>query len=236
MGLKPRKNMSRRTVSIKPCFKVTLNVSIDRGVKYRQMDHNVEANADGSEDAEWRTHRHYKDRDEAKAADRVFSAVRQKLHSIGTHTALGFVVPLEDEAKLDKALQEMEEAVDEANKGFRYCHINLEYDVVEYTNQTKGAAKSVASQIERSAQRIQEALREFNPKNARKVLNASKEVLDVLADPKARKALHAAREQARELAGEIQAVVKQFDGNVQDAMQSESGKELLVRANAKWNF
>jgi hypothetical protein len=228
--------MKRRTISIKPCLKVTIKISVNRAVKYNQTNFSAEENGDGSEDATWTGHRRYKDKNEAKEADRIFSKARQRLLSIGTHTALGFVVPLEDEAKLDAALVDAEAMVDDANQRFRYCHITLDYDVVEYTDATRGASKSIAAKLDESTQKIQEALRDFKPANAKKVLNTTKNVIDTLADPATKKALAEAREQARDLATEIQIVIKQFDGNVQNAMQSKDGKELMVRASAKWNF
>ena len=241
MGMKPRKLQAggyrpKGDLIIDPCLLVTGTINVNRAVNYNQSNFSKHENDDGSEDAFWDGHRRYQNREETKEADRVYSRARYKVYSLCTHTAVGYVAPLEKENEIREALREAAQTVDEANAKFRHCHIDFALDVAHLRVAGEGTKRALAKKITEATAKIQASLENFKVDQAQKVLADTAELVAVLKNGKVKKQLTQAREQAKELATEIAQFVRDYDGKLEAAMRTAEGKQFLRRAGAVWNF
>lgn len=223
-------------MKIEPCIVVRDTLTVERAVRYDRRNHTVTNNPDGSEDATWEGKRHYKNRQEAQQADRIYAQARSKLRSVCLRTDLGFICPESKKAELDQAIEAARKVVEDANAGFQYCHVNFRVVLLELKPANEDGVAILRESLERTTKAVQEALADFDVKKARTLLATTKQFMDVLADPASKQALITVREEARKVAAEVANVVKQFDGNVQNALASQEGAVVLARAKAAWNF
>ncbi len=221
---------------IRPCILVTDKLTVERGCTYHRYDLEVKTDATGSEDATWQTDRHYKNREEAKEADRVYAKARHKIRSACVATEIGFVCSADNEKTLEKAINDARELVDNANASFGHCHIKFKVLRTRIEANNEDGVQVLKETLESSVATIRESLKGFDVQKARDTINGTKGIVAVLADPESRRALKESRAEARQLATEINRLLTAFDGNIADAMVSEDGKDILLRANAKWNF
>lgn len=222
--------------TIEPCILVRDRVTVDRAVKYHRTELGKQVNDDGSEDAKWETERHYKNRGEAMKADRVYHSVRSKLQEVCLKTGIGFVCPLSRKQELEEAVARGKQLVDEFNAEATHCHIRFLVVCTEITPANVEGVQLLRDTLNHSASSIREALQNFNPAKARDAVRASKKMVDVLSDNATKKELQEACDEAKVLCREISALVKEFDGNVQNALVSPRGTQILQRVGAAWNF
>jgi hypothetical protein len=222
--------------TIEPCILVSDKLTVVRGVSYHRRDLDTTVHDDGSEDALWETQRHYKNREETKEADRVYAKARQRLRSVCLATAIGFVCPLPKRGELEAAMAEAKALVDDFNKSATWCHINYLVLCTDIAPDNVSGVALLRSTLQETTDAIRQSLREFDAKNARDTLYATKRLVDVLNDPAAREELRQAREEAGQLCKEITRLVKDFDGNAKNALASERGEKLMERVHAVWNF
>jgi len=225
-----------KTLSIKPCILVTDKLTVHRAVSYGRTELSATVNADGSEDAKWETERHYKNKEESQEADRIYSRARSKLRSICLQTDIGFVCPASKEPELSDAIEEARFIVDEANKGFTHCSVNFRVVCTRIESDNDDGAATLKDALNSSVVDIRNALFAFDPKKARASLKSTSNLVDVLSNVNLRTELQSARDEASKLAGEMAKLLKEFDGNVKDAMASVAGKDVLARTDAAWNF
>lgn len=222
-------------VKIQPCILVTDKLQVGRGVSYHRRDLETNERADGSEISTWETERHYKNKEEAKLADQVYSNARYKIRAKCLYTEVGYICPADKESELRAAIEEARDMVETFNKKAKYCHIMFRIVCTRLETDNTDGIEALKETLQRNTEELRAALLEFDFKKARNMLIATKPAVEILASGPARKTLVAVRENARVLAGEIAEVIKTFD-NTENAMVSEPGQALLRRANAKWNF
>jgi hypothetical protein len=226
-----------KSYKIESCFLVTDRIKVNRAVSYRRFNLKESCKDDGTEEGYWETERVYRNRQETAEAERVYATVRNRLRAICLHTDIGFICPLNKEAELNRIIKEMEELVAESNAKFQFCRVELTVLVTRIESDNAAGVATLSQTLQQSAADIKQALENFDPKTARQVLISTKNIVDVLANQEAKSELMQAREQARSLASAIASLVKNFDGNVQEAMASGDGVNLLARAkSAPWNF
>jgi hypothetical protein len=226
----------KHNLKIQPCILVTEKLNVGRGVSYNRRDKDTISQADGSEISIWETERHYKNKEEAKQADQVYANARYKIRAKCLYTEVGYICPASQESELRGAIDEAREMVEDFNKRARHCHIEFRVVCTRIEPENSDGVAVLKEALDRSTQQIKESLAEFDFKKARNLLAATKPAIDILKDPTARKALNTVREEARVLATEIANVVKEYDNNIENALVSTEGQDILRRANAKWNF
>jgi hypothetical protein len=224
------------TLRIQPCILVIDRLTVERAVSYVRTDHVVQANPDKSEDATWKTERHYMDRDEAKEADRVYSRARTKIRSVCSLTDIGFIALAAKDAELQKAISEARQIVDDGNKTFKHCKVNFRVVCTKIEPDNVDGAATLAEAINKSIDVVRSAMTSLDVKKARDTLSATKGLVDVISDPEAQAALTKARDESKTLLNEIQVLLKDFDGNVANALASQNGQAVLARGQAIWNF
>jgi len=221
---------------IEPCVLVRDRITLDRGVSYYRRDVQVVGNEDGSEDATWHTERHYKDRTESKDAERIYAKVRQNIRQVCLSTDIGFICPIAKKDDLEKVIQSSRELVDEFNLNAKYCKVNFLVVCTNIDPNNQDGVTLLRNTLEKSVDTIRTSLANFDVTAARSAVNATKKMIDVMADPGAKDVLAHTRDEVSTLCKEVAKLVKQFDGNIQNAIVSTNGQELLKRANAIWNF
>jgi hypothetical protein len=221
---------------IEPCILVSDALSVERGVTYHRRDISKEVHSDGSEDATWQTDRHYKNREEAKEAERVYAKARQRIRSQSLYTEIGFVCPMSKQTELANAIAEARQIVDDFNAKARHCHVHFRVVCTRIEPNNVDGAATLQDTLTKSVSEIRNALQNFDPKKARDVLSSTKELVEILGDPQTKRELAKAREESAELAKEIKRLVKEYDGNVKNALASANGDKLVARATAAWNF
>lgn len=228
--------MNPKNFSIEPCILVSFKLKVERGVTYHRTDLSNTVNDDGSEDALWETKRHFRNRAEAKEAERIYAKARQRVRSVTLETPIGFICPLSKERELQAAVDESQRLVDDFNKTATTCKIHVVYVPSRINADNVGGVSMLKSKLEETTMEIRKALTTFDAKGAREVLYATKRMVDVLADPESREELRTAREEAGQLCKEITRLVKDCDGHIKDALASAQGDALMDRVNAAWNF
>ncbi len=221
---------------IEPCYLVRDRISVDRGVTYHRRDISNEVLEDGSEQATWETDRHYKNRAETKAANAIYMKARNRIRQVCLVTDIGFVCPLWKQSELDLAVAEAKALIDDFNSTAKVCHISFLVVCTRLDNDNTEGVSLIQDTLVRSTELIKTALTNFDPKAAKESLTLTKQMIDVLADPATKAELTKVRAEASELCKEINKLVKEFDGNVQNAIASSQGQNLLRRADADWNF
>lgn len=222
--------------TIEPCVLVRERIKVDRGVTYNRVDISKSHNDDGSEDATWQTDRHFKNRTEAKEAEKIYHQVRNKIRSVCVHTDIGFICPISRKSDLEATIAECRSIVEDFNSEATCCSVNFLVVCTDILPSNMDGVEILRDAVERSAVTIRKALNDFNVKAIRDALNATKNTAEVIADPSMKENLKNSREEIRKLCIEMTALVKEFDGNVQNALASEKGATLQNRANAAWNF
>lgn len=222
-------------LKIQSCILVSERLSVDRAVRYVKGHADVSTNPDGSEDASWETQRHFRNREEAKEADRVYANARFKIRAKCAFTPIGYVCPKEKEDELKTAIDEARALVDEANTKFKHCRIKFCVALADL-RPDDGASTAFRDALDNCVVQLKSSLTEFDYKRARNVLSATKVMVDVLKDSEAKRALVEIRDEARRLATEIADVVKQYDDNIENAIVSSNGRKVLARTYAAWNF
>jgi hypothetical protein len=146
------------------------------------------------------------------------------------------VCPISKQAELADAIEEARNMVQEANERFRHCRITFQCCTTIIESDNAGGASALRDSLERTTEQIRDALANFKPLKARKVLNATKAMVEILADPAAKQELAKAQAEARELATEIANLIKDYEGNSLDAMASQQGVKILqkTRKDAEW--
>jgi hypothetical protein len=221
---------------IEPCILVNDRVSVDRGVRYVRHDLFKKANPDGSEDAKWETERHYKDRSETKVANSTYTKARSLLRKVCLPTEIGFVCPVAKENELQAAIFAAGKLVDDANKSFKHCKITLRIvcTTIEPTN--NAGVAMLEDTLTNTVASVKAALENFDMQRVREVLSSTKTLADVLADPVQKQRLVDARKQTADLLKQMAELVKEYDGNIADAMVSNAAGAILQRAAAEWDF
>ena len=228
--------VGNREFKIEPCVLVRDRLTVNRGVSYHRRDLDTRRNDDGSEDALWETQRHFKNREEAKEADRVYAKARQRIRSVCLATDIGFICPAPKRKELDTALTEAKELVDDFNSRANWCRINYLVVCTDILPENEGGVQLLQQTLQDTTNDLRKALQDFDAKKTRDVLYATKRMVDVLSDPESREELRSAREDTAQLCKEITRLVKEFDGNAKDAQASDRGAKIMERVNATWNF
>jgi hypothetical protein len=228
--------LQTNSLAIEPCILVIDRLKVVRAVTYVKTPYDVVQNPDGSEDAKWETERHYKNRDETKLADATYTAARAKLREVCHRTDIGFICREADADKLEQAIADAKQLVDEANEGFKHCVVKFRVVCTDLRPDNASGAATIQEVLEENITKLQGALVDFDTRKANTLLNSSKNLVKLFQDPKTRKALEDQRQQARALAKEIRQVLKDFDGSVENARASLPGLQILKRADAGWNF
>lgn len=224
------------TFKIEPCILVIDQIKVDRAVKYVRRNEQVLKSADGSEQAIWETERVYKSRQEVTKANTTYNAARAFLRGVSAATDIGFICPVSRQTELNAAVAKAKQLVDDANATFSHCYVRFRVVCTRIEPTNEEGVDMLRETISLRTKELQEALANFDPAKARNVLNASKGFIDILAEAQARDALNKVRLESKQLCGEIGKLLKEFDGNVQNAMASPQGKTILLRTNAPWNF
>lgn len=222
-------------LKLNPCILVTERLTVERGVSYDKRDVSVVPHMDGSEDATWETQRHYKNKEEAKEADRVYSNARFRIRSKCLYTEVGYLCPEKDKALLETSIQEAKDLVDEFNKKAQHCHVKFRVLCTSVQPGNIDGTEALRETLERNTVALKDALSEFDVKRARNMLVATKPALDLLSDGRVRKTLESVRGEARELANQIAEIIRQCGDNVDQALESVVGKSLAERVGS-WDF
>lgn len=225
-----------RKFNIRPCILVTDKLTVERGCTYHRYDLQVKEGKGGSEDATWQTDRHYKNREEAKEADRIYAKARHKIRSVCVPTDIGFICSSHNTETLEKAIAEARAMVNDANAGFKHCFIKFKVLRTRIESDNAEGVEVLKDALESSVATIQSSLLSFDVTKARDTINGTKGIVAVLSDAESRKMLIESREEARELATEIHKLLKEWDGSVENAMATAAGRSILKRSKAKWNF
>lgn len=229
-------NGQMKSLQIEPCILVTDRLSVERAVTYSRTDQDVKMHPDGSEDSTWKTDRHYRDRNEAIEADRVYSRARARIRAACIPTDIGFICPTKRVSELEAAIADAKHEVDEANSKFKHCQVTFRVVCTRIEPDNLDGAATLAETLNHSVGDLKASLENFDFQKARNVLNSTKYLVDVLSDPETRNTLQGAREQAKSLATEVANLVRSFDGNIANAMASVEGKSVIGRVVAAWNF
>lgn len=224
------------TLHVRPCILVIDKLLVERAVEYNRTDISCKANPDGSEDAKWETERHYKNRQETQKANQLYSAARAKLHAVCHRTDIGFICPEANRDKLETAIAEARKLVEDGNEVFQHCSVRFRVVCTELKTDNMPGVTTIQEVLEENVEKLKEALLSFDPTKATTILNSSKNLVGLFQDPASRQALETSRKEAKQLAGEIRKLLKEFDGNVADAKVSQVGNQLLQRTDAAWNF
>jgi len=221
-------------LKINPCILVTEKLSVERGVSYYRRDENVVTHRDGSEDATWLSQRHFKNKEEAKKADQVYSNARFRIRSKCLYTELGYLCPAANKDQLLAAVEEARGMVDEFNAGAKHCYIKFRVLCTTVDPTNRDGVEALRETLNQNTEALKTALKEFDVKKVRNMLVTTKPALELLQDPKARKALETVREEAREMAKQIAEIIREAEDNVENALISANGQEILKRVNAAW--
>lgn len=224
------------TFKIEPCFLLIDKIEVDRAVKYTKKNEQIQTSSDGSEHTTWEAERLYKSREEATKANTAYAAARAKLRSASVATDIGFICPVKKQQELIDAIAAAQKIVDDANSSFTYCHVKFRVVCTRIEPTNAEGVDMLRETIDLRAKELHEAIVNFDYRKARGVLNASKGFIDVLAEAEARDQLQQASLESKQLCSEISQLLKEFDGNTQNAMVSPKGKLILGRAKAPWNF
>jgi len=223
-------------LALNPCILVTEKLCVERGVTYDKRDVEVQAHNDGSEDATWETQRHFKNKEETKKADQVYSNARYMIRSKCLYTEVGYVCPAKDRKQLLDAIDQARALVDDFNARAKFCSITFRVLLTNINPSNKDGVEALRETIKRNTEALKEAIKEFDVKRTRNMLVATRPVMDILMDGAAKTALEKVREEAREMASQIAEIVRAYDDNIENALVSQAGQELLRRVDAKWNF
>lgn len=224
-----------KVLEIEPCILVLDKIQVDRAVTYDREDLGTVVNQDGSEDAEWKTTRHYKNRDETKEAESLYNKVRAKLQSVCAKTDIGFVCPESRSAELAKVVLECKELVGAANQRFQHCHVGFRVVCTELKPTNVEGSLTLRDAIVEQTNEIKAALEKFDAKKAKNLLRSAKNFTGVLADPATRASLQSIHQEATDLANEIARAVKDY-GAVVAAAASPEGQKILHRTKAPWQI
>lgn len=222
-------------LKIKPCILVTDKLNVARGVSYHRTDIFAEDQPDGSHIAKWETERQFKDKEEAKVADQVYSKARWKIRTMCLYTEVGYLCSAGNEAALKQAIKDARDMCETFNKGAKYCHIEFRVVCTKIEPENNDGVDALKEALAMHTANIRQALQGFDYKKARDLLQATKPAIEMLTGPEKDKLMQV-REEARALATEIAGVVKEFESDVENALVSPAGKSILKRAKAKWNF
>ena len=193
-------------------------------------------NRDGSEDKEWHTLRHYANKKEALEADKVYANARYKIRSKCLSTEVGYICPISKEQELLDAIEEARQMVDEFNKSARFCSVSMRVLLTRVESDNPDGVELLRDTLNQNVQTMKEALADFDVKKARNLLVSTQSAVDILQDPASKKALMKVREEAREMATQIASVLRDYDNEVENALVSKDGQEILYRIGASWNI
>jgi hypothetical protein len=214
---------------------VTDKLNVARGVSYHRRDLDSQKHADGSEMTKWETERHFRDRDETKRADQTYSNARHKIRTRCLFTDIGYLCPAEHEEELRAAITEAREMCDAFNKSATYCRIEFRVLCTRVEPSNVDGIEILKEALQKHTADIRSSLVEFDYKKARNLLSSTKHAMDILGGED-RYELKRVREEAQALAAEIYNVVKLYDDNVENAIVSAEGQEVLNRAASKWGW
>jgi hypothetical protein len=221
---------------ISPCILVIAKIHVDRAVSYVKSDEETQLLPDGSEETHWKTERLFKNRAEAKAAQGLYQKVREKLRSFCVKTEIGFVCSEAHAGDLDTAIAEAHQMISDANATFTHCSVTFKIVCTKLEPTNDAGADMLKETLNRTTQELRDAMAAFDLQRAKLALNSTKQFLDVLADPTVKDSLVTMRSDAKDLIGEIAGIVKQFDGDVSNALASPQATAVLARTQAPWSF
>jgi hypothetical protein len=223
-----------KVLPIEPCIIVIDRIRIDRAVSYEKEDLGTRINDDGSEDAEWHTRRHYRDRKETEEAQKIYNKIRYRLGTVCAKTDIGFVCPRSKVSELNDIIIESEQEAREANSRFKHCKVKFRIVCTELASNNESGMDALKDAIIDQTNVLKRALADFDPKKARDAIRASKSFADMIADPKVKMSLQTLHKEAKDLATEISKTVREC-GSVANAVASPEGQKIMHRAKAAWN-
>lgn len=207
-----------RMITLRESVLIVLNTRMVGGIKYQreELGQKVE---DKTEMTEWKTLKIVDDVDETKLA----IITRSKMRSLVTRhckpTVMGLVCTKDNEAELDKGLQEAEELAREFNEKAKTCRlgvIGVKFDVQSDNEQ---AARVIAGQIKQVVEDLSAAIKEADVIKIREVLASARGLDDLLPDKQGGIALSEAMRAARVAATTIKREVEKKARDIEDVRQ-----------------
>jgi hypothetical protein len=228
--------VQEKNFEINPCLLVLDKIRVDRAVSYDREELDTRMNDDGSEDKEWKTRRHYKNRAETERANQLYNQLRYKLRAVCTATEIGFLCPESKEADLRRVIDECKQMVEEANTGFTHCNVRLRIVCTRIEPSNTDGVEMLKETIRDMTNEVRNALGDFDAKKAKQMLKTTQGFADMIADPAQRQELMKVRAEAKMLADQMQKVILEFDGNVANAVASQEGTAILARTKTPWDI
>lgn len=227
--------ITTEAISIRPCIAVRERIKVERGVSYQTDSISESRYEDGSEDKSWRTHRHYKNRSEAKEADRTYAAMRHRLHKVCISTELGLICPYSKRMELLAAIEECKTLAKQFNQQAKHCYITFRVLLTDVNADNQDGRDILRDTLKDSADKITAALKDFDIKSARKALYDTKNLVEAFSSPDTREKLRSAREEASALCTEINELVKAYS-SVLNAQESPEGHALQRRIEVGFDW
>jgi len=215
---------------------VSEKLSVERGVTYHRTDlHNGRVRADGSRITKWETERHIRDEAETKLADTTYSKARWKIRNQCLYTEVGYICAVSQQDDLQVAIEEARAMCEEFNHKAKFCHIKFRVMLTMVEPDNEGGIEALREALMKHTADIGKALMEFNVKKATNLLILTQPAVDILSGSM-KTTLTQVRAEAKALASQIADVIKACDADVQTAIVSPAGQELLNRNRGRWNF
>lgn len=158
--------------------------------------------SEGREVTRWETRRVVEDAAEHKKAAAVRSAARALIVKCCSNTSFGYLCPSDQEGALDAAIVAARKMVDEFNDGATHTRINVYALKGRVASDDAEAARAITAELATLVTRMDQGIKEFDPKKIRDAADRAREMSNMLDDSKKGK-IEAAIAQARKAAREI---------------------------------